>query len=310
MSENEDVFAQSLLATAPIGNRHALPVAFASGSPTLKVAIVDRISFTRDCIALSIGNLALHLSCAESIETRKFASYDDLLVSENCFTTIVYHFQGLPGESLSDLRKFTEAAAPVIVLSQDESMETIRAAFEFGARGYIPTRDAGLDLLITVLSFVNAGGTFVPSSVLVRIELSPKHSHGLTEREMLILGLLKKGKQNKLIAYELGLSESTVKVHVRNILSKLHVKNRTEAVSAAVLLISDGNQEELNKQSCLEAELNCRKRIQERSALCNKNVSVAVSDYNQRRQAARFRALAESATTPALKARLLKGAAN
>jgi DNA-binding NarL/FixJ family response regulator len=306
MSKNEDVLTQPLLATAFTANRQVLPVA--------SVAVVDSNSFIRDCIALSIGKLGRHLSCNEKIDIEKFASCDELSSSEARFATIVYHFHGLPDEDLSKLRKLTETAATVIVLSQDESTGTIRAAFECGARGYIPTRDAGLDLLIAVLSFVNAGGTFVPSSVLARTELPKKYSHGLTEREMLILNLLKKGKQNKLIAYELGLSESAVKVHVRKILSKLHVNNRTEAVSAA--MIPDRNDEHLNvEHHPLMQQLNSEKpvlaeRVLRGSVMCNKDALVPVSDYQNRQQAARSKNLAETTTTPALKARLLKVAAD
>ncbi len=74
---------------------------------------------------------------------------------------------------------------------------------------------------------------------MAEAEIKPSNAQAadrwsLTTQEALILDLLKKGKRNKVIAYELGLRESTVNAHVRTILKKLGAKNRTEAVSIAL----------------------------------------------------------------------------
>ncbi len=74
----------------------------------------------------------------------------------------------------------------------------------------------------------------MPPSILTATATRSAEWQQLTPRERLILDLLKKGKQNKVIAYELELSESTVKVHIRAILTKLHARNRTEAASLAL----------------------------------------------------------------------------
>jgi DNA-binding NarL/FixJ family response regulator len=197
----------------------------------LKVAIVDSVSFTRECIDISINDMSGRQPYRDSLITQKFVSWDEISRCDTRFDIIVYHSHS--ADSLADLRKLTELA-PAIVLSIDDRVEAVRLAFDNGARGYIPTASTGLDLLVEILHFVKAGGTFVPPSTLARSELPQKERQRLTEREMLILDLLKKGKQNKVIAYELGLSESTVKVHIRHILDKLRARNRTEAVSAAM----------------------------------------------------------------------------
>jgi DNA-binding NarL/FixJ family response regulator len=199
----------------------------------LKVAIVDSVSFTRECIDISISNMSGRQPYRDPLITQKFVSWDEMSRCDTRFDIIVYHSHSAHADSLVDLRKLTELA-PAIVLSIDDRIEAVRLAFDNGARGYIPTASTGLDLLVEILHFVNAGGTFVPLSTLARSELPQKERQRLTEREMLILELLKKGKQNKVIAYELGLSESTVKVHIRHILDKLRARNRTEAVSAAM----------------------------------------------------------------------------
>jgi DNA-binding NarL/FixJ family response regulator len=199
----------------------------------LKVAIVDSVSFTRECIDISISSMSGRQPYRDPLIARKFVAWDEISRCDTRFDIIVYHSHSTHADSLADLRKLTELA-PTIVLSIDDRVETVRLAFDNGARGYIPTTNTGLDLLVEILHFVNAGGTFVPPSTLARSELPQKDRQRLTEREMLILDLLKKGKQNKVIAYELGLSESTVKVHIRHILDKLRARNRTEAVSAAM----------------------------------------------------------------------------
>ena len=128
---------------------------------------------------------------------------------------------------------------------------------------------------------------------------------------MLILGLLKQGKPNKIIAYELNLSESTVKVHIRNILAKLGVKNRTEAVYSALQIAPNKFDENHSNEDQLHAERHRddKKPVEQKSAAGKKAVVAAVPDYNQGRRAL-IRELAETVTTPALKARLLNDAAD
>ena len=83
-----------------------------------------------------------------------------------------------------------------------------------------------------------AGGTFIPSNVVVAearhdvgSEIDCSHTATrFTGREDEVVRAMLTGKQNKLIGYELGITESSVKVHIRNIMRKLGVRNRTEAV--------------------------------------------------------------------------------
>jgi DNA-binding NarL/FixJ family response regulator len=124
---------------------------------------------------------------------------------------------------------------PAIVMSDQEDAEHVRIALESGAQGYIPT-SLSLDLAVGAMQFVEAGGTFVPASTLTsRAGQGDAHSGQrgrlgglLTERQAAVLECLRKGKANKQIAYELSMSEGTVKVHVRTIMKKLKARNRTE----------------------------------------------------------------------------------
>jgi DNA-binding NarL/FixJ family response regulator len=119
--------------------------------------------------------------------------------------------------------------------------EHIVDLYEKGVRGIIPIESTSLPLVMKIIQLVNAGGTFVPlSCVSLRSadwdtkigERLPGNQ--LTNREKTVLNLLKHGKPNKVIACELGLSESTVKLNVRKIIQKMGVHNRTEAVCRAL----------------------------------------------------------------------------
>src|SRR5207245_2531707 len=112
---------------------------------------------------------------------------------------------------------------------------------------YIPT-SVGAEVAIAALRLIDAGGTFIPAHVLRsaagKPEISPDYMHrrlsdeiALTPRELSVVALLREGKPNKLIAAQLKMQESTVKVHVRNILKKLHAANRTHAASVATRLL-------------------------------------------------------------------------
>ncbi|MCE3248448.1 MAG: two component transcriptional regulator, LuxR family [Geminicoccaceae bacterium] len=126
-------------------------------------------------------------------------------------------------------------AVPVAVLSDYEDADNVRAAFELGVHGYIPTSLAS-GVAVQAVHLVCAGGTFAPAAAL----LSPSDARsgsdgaplidGFTQRQGQILDCLRRGMANKLIAYELNMCESTVKVHIRNIMKKLHATNRTQVV--------------------------------------------------------------------------------
>jgi DNA-binding NarL/FixJ family response regulator len=130
---------------------------------------------------------------------------------------------------------------PTIVLSGVDELRTIVEALERGAKGYIST-SMPLDVAIAAIRFVSAGGTFVPAESILaaarqRTDQQPatmEKANGLfTARQAAVVEALRKGKANKLIAYELNMCESTVKVHVRKIMRKLKAANRTEVAYLA-----------------------------------------------------------------------------
>ena len=137
--------------------------------------------------------------------------------------------------------------APVVVLSDRNDVEDVINALSFGIRGYInPSVEP--EVVFAALKLVRAGGTFIPAHAIRAAAAKVNNPSGctrhhvmdafdLTPRELSVVELLREGKPNKLIAAELRMQESTVKVHMRNIMKKLHVANRTHAASVANRLL-------------------------------------------------------------------------
>ncbi len=125
------------------------------------------------------------------------------------------------------------SGVPIIVMSDVEDFDYVLNALERGARGYIPT-SVSLNVALEAIQLVQAGGTFVPANVMMSSKRAADSGNGkdphslFTIRQAAVVAAIKQGKANKRIAYELNMRESTVKVHVRNIMRKLNAKNRTE----------------------------------------------------------------------------------
>jgi len=203
----------------------------------ISIGVVDQHSFTRGCIARSLEGFD------DNLEVMSSTSYEDFLQETDIPDVILYHVHRLPddfeGKGVAALKKLTEVSL-VIVLSEHEGVGSIIEAFENGARGYIPTVSTPVELAVEIIRLVRAGGTFVPPS-----GLSLQRIHGrnpttratpnqqFTPRQRAVLNQLTQGKANKVIAYELAMSESTVKVHIRNIMQKMNATNRTEVACRA-----------------------------------------------------------------------------
>jgi DNA-binding NarL/FixJ family response regulator len=89
------------------------------------------------------------------------------------------------------------------------------------------------DELLTAIRTVSAGGKHIPASIAQQL-VGHMQSDAISEREIQVLSLVAVGKRNKEIAADLSIAEDTVKMHVRNIFSKLDVTDRTEAVTVAL----------------------------------------------------------------------------
>lgn len=133
-------------------------------------------------------------------------------------------------------------ATPVAVVSASEESGTVRRALAFGAAGFIP-KSASLEDMGAALLAILAGDGWAPA---LAEETAPESQPiegriaSLTPSQVRILMGLKKGLLNKQIAFELGVTEATIKAHMTGIFRKLGVMNRTQAVLAARSLSLDG----------------------------------------------------------------------
>lgn len=127
---------------------------------------------------------------------------------------------------------------PVVVVSAHEDGAVIRRCLEFGASGFVP-KSIDVDTIRAAVGEVLAGGVWAPPELDLdaadngeAAEISSRLAT-LTPQQVRVLMMLSEGLLNKQIAYELHVSEATVKAHVSAILQKLGVESRTQAVIAA-----------------------------------------------------------------------------
>jgi DNA-binding NarL/FixJ family response regulator len=124
---------------------------------------------------------------------------------------------------------------PVAVISASDDQITIRRALELGASAFIP-KSSGIDDIRTAIATVLEGGIWTPPGFDPGREHDPDMERlisrlkTLTPQQTRVLGMIGEGLLNKQIAYELGVSEATIKAHVSAILLKLDVDSRTQAV--------------------------------------------------------------------------------
>lgn len=122
--------------------------------------------------------------------------------------------------------------ARIIILSTYDLEEDIYQSLQAGARGYI-LKDSPRNELLASIRRVHAGERVIPPNIATRLA-ERIGGNELTAREFEVLKLIVKGRSNKQIGDDLGISEGTVKSHVNNILDKLGVTDRTQAMSVAL----------------------------------------------------------------------------
>jgi len=138
--------------------------------------------------------------------------------------------------TLSEIRR-RHGDAPIMLIAADEDMAFACKALRMGVRGIV-SKDLPGEILAAAVRLVLAGGTFIPPGLVEYCQGKPASAPAdlgrarmvaqLTQRELEILEQVRAGHPNKVIAYELRMSESTVKTHLRNIMRKAKAKNRTE----------------------------------------------------------------------------------
>jgi DNA-binding NarL/FixJ family response regulator len=204
-----------------------------------RIAVIESRVFLRECIRRGMQPaFSIPLDTYESIA--ELEKDDRLRETRLVIISWSSEDQGRSGENADTVVALSQLApgAPIIVLAHRKDPETARGAIAIGARGYIPM-SMGFDLAVEVVRFALAGGTYVPPEYFLAEAPAPAPAirtadpGAMTARELLVVRAIQQGKPNKIIAYELNMCESTVKVHVRHIMKKLGAKNRTAVAMKA-----------------------------------------------------------------------------
>ena len=201
-----------------------------------RIVIVDVRSLSREC-------LARVLSHERNVPVECHSSLDEWIATGQITppSLVVLCQSGLSNsDAIKEVERLTELApqighCPAVILSDNEDPDLIVRMLGKNVRGYVPT-SLPIAVAIQAIELARAGGVYVPASSFIaahRVQQSPstaaQKSNGLfTARQAAVVEALRRGKANKIIAYELKMRESTVKVHIRNIMKKLKATNRTE----------------------------------------------------------------------------------
>ena len=209
------------------------------GEPKVAIAVIGENTFERELLSSSLGHV-LHNATFHGFGSVQ--EWERKGASDPIFTTVLYSTGDrcmCDETTRADLRALVghSHARRVIVISRDNDPMAIFDAIDCGATSFI-SADAGLGELLEAIRVSSEKTVVVPRSCLLALRGSvtapaARAEGGLeryfTERQLAVAKALQRGAANKTIAYELGLCESTVKVHIRNIMRKLRATNRTQA---------------------------------------------------------------------------------
>jgi DNA-binding NarL/FixJ family response regulator len=208
-----------------------------NGSSSYRVAIADDHPLFRGALREAVAGLVDRMDIAEA------GSFDEIteLLERGGEMDLILLDLTMPGvrgfSGLMCLRA-QYPSVPVVVVSANEDPSVIRRCMDFGASGFIP-KTLGVEAMRAAVAIVLKGGIWTPPDVSLdggsdaqAADLIARLAT-LTPQQVRVLMMLSEGLLNKQIAYELTVSEATVKAHVSAILQKLGVESRTQAVIAA-----------------------------------------------------------------------------
>jgi DNA-binding NarL/FixJ family response regulator len=205
-------------------------------SEPLHIIIADDHPLFRDALRLT---LETRLSAAKVQAAGSLDEAAKLIGSREVDLVLLdLTMPGVQGLSGLLLLRAQFPSVPVVVISASEDRSIARKCIAFGAAGFVP-KSANATAINEAIDKVLSGGLFLPAEM--EGEDDPDHDaealaarlSALTPQQVKVLMMLSQGLLNKQIAYELSVSEATVKAHVSAILTKLGVESRTQAVILA-----------------------------------------------------------------------------
>ena len=199
----------------------------------MKILIADEHPLFRDTAAQYINDInkestVLQVSSfAQALKVLEKEPDIDIIIFDTDMSDISIE------QSINKLKALSETTK-IVVISSCECIDLIKKILNTGIVGYIP-RQTDLNIFKQAFESILHGQTFIPKALQdTSSEIQDKFSgKKLTNRQSQVLDLIAQGKSNKQIAYEMGVSEATVKLHINALLRSLKVNNRTQAVITA-----------------------------------------------------------------------------
>ena len=202
---------------------------------TARIVIADDHPLFRSALAHAVGRVWPEATIIEASSAAEARTALEESAAEALLLDL--HMADSSGLSvLMDLRQ-DYPALPIVIVSASEEPRVAAAAAQLGAAGFIP-KSASLDAMREGLAAVRDGDAWFPEGGVPQDDDLARIA-SLTPAQRRILGGIRQGLLNKQIAYELSISEATVKAHITAILRKLGVGSRTQAVLVAAKLEVD-----------------------------------------------------------------------
>lgn len=202
----------------------------------MKILVADNQALFRDGISLHLKEI---LPDAQIYQASNYMQLIKNLTEEKNFELLIFDVEMHDMQWQEAMEQIKQSAhnAKIAVISSSEDWRTIKHILSAGADGYISKRTDIKDFQNAVKVII-AGKTYIPENLtdITPINNLSGKSTGLktlTNRQSQVLDLIAQGKSNKQIAFDMGVSESTVKLHINALLRSLHVSNRTQAVITA-----------------------------------------------------------------------------
>ncbi|MEM7619685.1 MAG: response regulator transcription factor [Pseudomonadota bacterium] len=201
------------------------------------IFIVDDHPLFRDALRQALEGSLENLHITEAGSLNELTSHLDKRTHPVDLVLLDLSMPGVKGFSGLLFLRAQYQEIPVIIVSATEEPKVIRRSFEFGASGYIP-KSVAVEEIRNGVKMVLNGDVYTPPDISLEEDPDDDISElvarvaTLTPQQVRVLMMLGEGLLNKQIAYELSVSEATVKAHVSAILQKLNVDSRTQAVIA------------------------------------------------------------------------------
>lgn len=196
----------------------------------IRVLVVDDHAMLREGVAAMMStesDMELAGEAADGVEA--IAAFERLRPDIVLLDLQMPRMKGL--DVLAALRQLDPAARVIVLTTYDGDFQALRA-LKAGASGYLLKTSLRKELIDAVRA-VHSGRRYIVAEVAHDIALHATED-SLSQREIDILEQVASGQSNKAVARGFGLSEDTIKAHLRSVFSKLHVRDRTEAVTVAL----------------------------------------------------------------------------